>query len=186
MIYDRTGNRKYLTRDERLRFIRAAQDQSGLVETFCLTLTYTGARISEVLALRVANVYLTGGLITIESLKKRRKGVFRQIPVPDQLLNRLENEHMLTKAYPNARLWTWSRTTAWKLVKSVMEDAAVPSFCATPRALRHAFGVIGVAEAQVPLHMVQKWLGHSRIETTAIYANAVGAEERSIAHRMWN
>jgi integrase len=34
--------------------------------------------------------------------------------------------------------------------------------------------------------MMQKWLGHARIETTAIYANAVGPEERAIASRMWD
>jgi hypothetical protein len=40
-------------------------------------------------------------------------------------------------------------------------------------------------EANVPLNMMQKWLGHARIETTAIYVNALGSEERAIAARMW-
>jgi hypothetical protein len=30
-----------------------------------------------------------------------------------------------------------------------------------------------------------KWMGHSKIETTAIYANALGEEQRQIAERMW-
>ena len=29
------------------------------------------------------------------------------------------------------------------------------------------------------------WLGHAQLTTTAIYANAVGEEEQSIAARMW-
>jgi integrase/recombinase XerD len=33
--------------------------------------------------------------------------------------------------------------------------------------------------------MVSKWLGHSQMETTAIYANAVGEEQQTIAARMW-
>jgi integrase len=33
--------------------------------------------------------------------------------------------------------------------------------------------------------MLRKWMGHSSIETTAIYANAVGKEEMEIAGRMW-
>jgi integrase/recombinase XerD len=37
----------------------------------------------------------------------------------------------------------------------------------------------------VPLNMVQKWLGHAQLTTTAIYADAIGAEEQSIMHRMW-
>jgi len=28
----------------------------------------------------------------------------------------------------------------------------------------------------VPLNMLSKWMGHSQMETTAIYANAVGEE----------
>ena len=39
--------------------------------------------------------------------------------------------------------------------------------------------------AGIPLNLVQKWLGHAQLTTTAIYANAVGAEEKTIAQRMW-
>jgi integrase len=51
MLYDQQGNRKYLTKSERDAFIDAARRTSPEIETFCLTLVYTGARISEVLAL---------------------------------------------------------------------------------------------------------------------------------------
>jgi integrase/recombinase XerD len=37
----------------------------------------------------------------------------------------------------------------------------------------------------VPLNLVQKWLGHARMETTAIYLQATGPEEREMAERMW-
>jgi hypothetical protein len=37
----------------------------------------------------------------------------------------------------------------------------------------------------VPLNMLSKWMGHATLEVTAIYANALGAEEQSIAARMW-
>jgi integrase/recombinase XerD len=33
--------------------------------------------------------------------------------------------------------------------------------------------------------MVSKWLGHSQMETTAIYANTVGEEQQTIAARTW-
>ncbi len=33
--------------------------------------------------------------------------------------------------------------------------------------------------------MLCKWMGHASTEMTAIYANAVGDEEQSIAARMW-
>ena len=186
MLYDRAGNRKYLTARERRRFIEAARRQAIVIETFCLTLVYTGGRISEVLALRAGSVDLAAGVIVFESLKKRRKGVYRQVPVPQVLLRRLRAITKTAGLEADAHLWPWGRTTAWKLVKVVMREASIPSFCAMPKALRHAFGVVGVSEAKVPLNMMQKWLGHVRIETTAIYANAVGSEERAIARRMWH
>jgi integrase/recombinase XerD len=39
--------------------------------------------------------------------------------------------------------------------------------------------------AGIPLNLVQKWLGHAQLTTTAIYADARGAEEKDIARRMW-
>jgi integrase/recombinase XerD len=33
--------------------------------------------------------------------------------------------------------------------------------------------------------MVSKWLGHSQMEITAIYANAVGEDQQTIAARTW-
>lgn len=185
MIYDQCGNRKYLTASERKRFIAAAHRQTPHIKTFCLTLVYTGARISEVLSMRAGSIDTAAGVIVLESLKKRRKGVYRQVPVPLALLRLINAQHEICHAETESRLWPWSRTTGWIRIKAVMREAGVPASCASPKALRHSFGVVGVSEVGVPLNMMQKWLGHSRIETTAIYANAVGSEERAIARRMW-
>ena len=51
--------------------------------------------------------------------------------------------------------------------------------------MRHGFGVHAISSG-VPLHMLSKWMGHATLEVTAIYANALGAEEQSIAARMWS
>lgn len=184
-MFDKAGNRKYLTSIERQAFMNAAGRAEPEVETFCLTLAYTGARISEALALKPLRIDVSAGAIVIECLKKRRQGVYRAVPVPTKLLARLEAVHGISSG-ANKRIWPWGRTKAWLKVKKIMRDADISPTWAMPKALRHAFGVAGVAEASVPLNMMQKWLGHARIETTAIYANAVGAEERTIASRMWN
>lgn len=39
--------------------------------------------------------------------------------------------------------------------------------------------------SEAPLNMTQKWLGHARLSTTAIYTNAIGPEQMQIAERMW-
>jgi hypothetical protein len=84
------------------------------------------------------------------------------VPAPPALLDELARAHPLDRA--GARLWPWSRTTAWRLVKTVMEEAAIRSLPATPKGLRHGFGVHAVMSG-IPLNLIQKWLGHADIAT---------------------
>jgi site-specific recombinase XerD len=65
-----------------------------------------------------------------------------------------------------------------------MAAAQIDGTQASPKGLRHGFGVAAVS-AGIPLNLVQKWLGHAQLSTTAIYADAVGTEEKNIAARMW-
>jgi integrase/recombinase XerD len=37
----------------------------------------------------------------------------------------------------------------------------------------------------IPLPVVKKWLGHASLETTAIYLDLIGEEERELAKRLW-
>src|SRR5277367_6442367 len=95
-LYDPNGRRKYLTPAERQDFIRASDDALKHIRTFCGTLAHTGCRISEALALTADRVDIDDGVLVIESLKKRRKGVYRAIPVPPSFLDTLEAVHNLT------------------------------------------------------------------------------------------
>jgi integrase/recombinase XerD len=65
-----------------------------------------------------------------------------------------------------------------------MQAANVDTRIAMPKSARHAFAV-EAGQKGIPLNIVQRWLGHARIETTAIYAGALGEEERNLARRMW-
>jgi integrase/recombinase XerD len=188
-LYDSRGSRKYLTGQERGAFAEACLRASPPIMTFGLTLLYTGARISEALRLPAERMDRVECAIILETLKRRRRGIYRAVPVPPQLISRLaefiEVERLKTEsALPQSRIWTWGRTTAWKCVKSLLETAQVPKPLRTPRALRHAFGVSAIQNG-VALNVVQRWMGHARIETTAIYADALGNEERALAERTW-
>jgi integrase/recombinase XerD len=182
-LFDAAGQRKYLTPAQRQAFLRAAERAPREVFTFCGTLAHAGCRISEALALTAPRVDKSAGHLVFESLKKRRKGIFRAVPVPADFLEALGTVHDL-QALGEGRLWTWSRTTAWRRVKEVMDAAAIHGLYATPKGVRHGFGIKAVA-AEIPLNLTQKWLGHARLATTAIYTNAIGAEEQKIAARMW-
>jgi integrase/recombinase XerD len=125
-LYTAAGQRKYLTAAERARFMETALAcPRADLRTLCLTLAYTGCRISEALALTVERVERDAGFIAIQSLKKRKRAVvIREIPVPDALFVALSKAHTFEDR--SARLWPISRSGAWHLVKGVMREASVP------------------------------------------------------------
>ena len=160
------------------------------MRTFCGVLAFAGCRISEALELTAERIDLANGTLVFETLKKRRRGVFRAVPVPPALLDTMNLVHGLRKLQARRDggrecfLWTWSRTTAWRRVCEVMDDAKLAGVHASPKGLRHGVGVAAV-QSGIPLNLVQRWLGHAQLSTTAIYADAVGPEEHAIAAKMW-
>jgi integrase/recombinase XerD len=191
-IVNENGERLYFTEDQRNALLAAAAKAPRDVRSFCNVLCYTGCRISEALALTPKNIDLSAKQIRFESLKKRKRGVWRAVPVPSDLLDILDMVHGIReiqkkgKARINDRLWSWSRMTAWRKMDGLMKAAGVKDGPhASPKGLRHGFGVKAVSKG-IALNMVQKWLGHAEMTTTATYANAVGEEEQSIAARMWS
>ena len=121
-LHDAQGKRLYLTADERLAFMAAAARAARPVRTLCAVLHTTGCRISEALALTPEHVDLPGKAVVFETLKKRRRGVYRAVPVPPGLLDQLDLVHGLREALKRGRghaerpLWPCSRMTA--VVKS--------------------------------------------------------------------
>lgn len=184
-LYTHGGLRKYLTPLERTHFIETAANwPRPKVGSLCLTLAYTGCRLSEALGLIGAAVGREESFLALRSLKRRNRAVvIREVPVPPKLIRTLECQHDLSDR--DGQLWPWCRSQAWRLVKEVMDDADVaPGPHATPRGLRHGFGLHAIRSG-VPLNLVQRWLGHASMATTAIYLQAMGEEEREIATRMW-
>jgi integrase/recombinase XerD len=187
-LYARDGARKYLNRVERSRVLAAVAALDPAKALFVLILAWTGARISEVLALTPASFQIEEGLVAIRTLKRRCHRV-REVPIPPALMGALEKRFGLRiaqrdPATATTRLWRFHRVTAWRFVKAIMREAQVVGRPACPRGLRHGFGV-GALQAAVPLNLVQRWLGHASMRTTAIYADACGPEERALAARFW-
>ena len=190
-IYDTDGRRLYLNAEERAAFLAAAATAPPRTRLFAETLHYTGCRLSEALALTPDRVDLAEGRIILNSLKKRRDDVYRSIPVPSEYLTRLDLTFGLRQAQKRQkaraeRLWSWSRVRGWQIVKGIMEAADIADGPhRTPKGLRHAYGINAIGKG-VPLNILQKWLGHAQLTTTAIYANAGGKEEADLAARMWD
>ena len=186
VLFDAQGKRLYLTVEERTRFLAAAAKTPREVRTFCMTLAYTGCRPSEALALLPSSIDLTDQAITFETLKKRRSGIFRAVPVPESLIDALDLVHGLREARKGDEgpLWTWARSTAYERVKEVMRVAGIEGPQSTAKGLRHAFAIAALQDG-VPLNKVSQYLGHANLETTAIYANALGQEERQMMAKFW-
>lgn len=179
--YDREGRRKYLTHAEGRRFLKCCRRLSRPEALFCMTIFYTGIRISEALTLSIQDIDYPAGVIRIRSLKKRDRREFRRIPLPGSLLSGLR---LLAGARSEGQLWTFSRTTGWRIIKRVMDEAGITGIHATTKGLRHGFGVRG-AIAKIPLNLLQLWFGHSQSATTAIYLDVRDAEERKLIQRTW-
>lgn len=180
-LFDTHGQRKYLTSREARRFIAAVRKLERPQRLFCEVLFYTGCRISECLELVPRRLDVDERRIVFRTLK-RRKLVYRSVPIPTRLTRDLQA--LATPLAPSDLLFPWCRQTGWRIIKAVMECAGIEGAQATPRGLRHQFGIHAI-EVNVPEALLQRWMGHSRARTTRIYTVFGGSEERRLAERMW-
>lgn len=182
-MFDRGGYRKYLNHAERSTFLRSIeQEQNAIKRTLALVLLHTGCRVSEALNCTWKRVDSTGKALVFETLKRRSRGHFRSVPIPRSLLSDLDS--FAPPSGSDERIWPISRATAYRWIKDEMNRARIHGPQACPRGLRHGHAIACIAE-KVPLTTVKKWLGHARLETTAIYLDVLGEEERALARRLW-
>lgn len=187
-LFDTNGERKYLNEVERKKFYLIANAlEREDVRLFSLLMLLTGARISEIMNLKRVNIDYSSKVIVVRTLKQRKNNVYRQIPLPDFLLNDLRlylehcDEHTFEK---NNSIWSFSTRSASRYIKSVMNKAGITGRKSSALGLRHGFAVDAAARVQVT--KVQKWLGHSNLTTTCLYLDVSGKEERALAAKLWD
>jgi integrase len=178
-IHTDQGQRKYITDAERACFLVRADSLRPDLRALSYVLTYSGCRISEALALTIDHLDVSASALTIRTLK-RRKLVFRIVPIPLALTRQL----LALPLSSDKRFFSICRSTAWRHLKRTLEVAGASGASATCKGLRHGFG-IRAASKSVPLNIIQRWMGHANMTTTAHYLNAVGDVERLFAERMW-
>jgi len=166
---------------------------------FCQLLHYTGCRPSEALELPPGQVLIDEQSIVFRCLKKRKKDgkgrikqpEYRSVPVPRSLIESLD----LFFDLPNRQrkqqrlkdpLFPWSRPTAYRLVKRVMDRAKITGKRATGKGLRHAFGIaMASGPKPLPIHLLAEIMGHTSTTTTEIYLKFVGDEKRQLVLDAW-
>ena len=85
-MFDPLGGRKYLNDNERRAYLAAVRAETDEARrAFLETLFYTGCRISEGLNLLAGRVDILAKAVVFETLKRRRRGIFRLVPIPESL-----------------------------------------------------------------------------------------------------
>lgn len=158
---------------------------------YALTLAWTGARVSEGLALTPVSFQIDDCLVAYRTLKQQ--GGFRY---PGGAV--AAGPHAGAQpAFRSARRADRSRAHAQAAVELLPRHRMAlrqgghggcrcqrsPGLSARAAArLRRRRAAIAGAE----ITLVQRWLGHARLSSTAIYTAAMGPEEISFAGRFWS
>jgi integrase len=137
-------------------------------------------------------------------VRRSGKAVVRTIPLPDFVVADLDLVHGIEFAQRAAdrgltapALWPWSHVTVWNKINRLMELARIePGPHATARGLRHGFATLVLAN-DVPLDLLQTWMGHSSIYATRraydrqrrsslTVRDYSDVEQRKFADRIWS
>ena len=186
-LYNDSGQRLYVNTEERQRYFESIKEFYSVDRMYLSMLYWTGCRLSEPLNIMPQHIDLSEKCVIINTLKQRRRDIFRKVPLPDIYLNELELVFELRKRQKSTYqqpLWTSSRRTYHRYVKEAMKAANISGPQSSAKGLRHGFAVHCVLNG-VPLPSIQKWMGHASMETTAIYLQVTGKEERELAERIW-
>lgn len=183
-INPRTALRKHLNKEDALRLLAYVKNQSKDpwrdLALFTLFL-YGGLRISELTALRPADVKFGENLVEVLHAKGRKQ---RAVPLPDEamaVLRRYLNERRFPGAEylftgrTGARL---SRSSGYYIVKQFVRALGLDP-AISPHKLRHTCATL-LLEAGVDLRFIQEFLGHADISTTQIYAHVSAAKLREV------
>ncbi|MFJ7918551.1 site-specific tyrosine recombinase XerD [Lysinibacillus fusiformis] len=150
----------------------------GIRDLAMLELLYgSGMRISELIALDLADIHLTMGFVRVFG----KGGKERIIPLGKSALSAISTylnnaRSQLQGKYPktdaffiNQRGKRLTRQGGWKLMKEHALKAGIQHEL-TPHTLRHSFAT-HLVENGADLRAVQEMLGHADISTTQIYTH---------------
>jgi integrase/recombinase XerD len=182
----------YLSRDE-VKALLAAPDRTVWCgrrnHALLLTLYNTGARVSEIIALRREQVRLDAAGAHVELLGKGRKE--RVVPLWADTARVLRawfrelGDDGNGVAFPGVRGPALSRDGVDHLLRRAVVTAAAvcPSLGAkkvSPHVLRHSTAM-HLFQAGVDMAVIALWLGHESLETTHVYVEAdLATKERAL------
>jgi integrase/recombinase XerD len=176
---------KFLTHEEIERLL-AQPDESdcGLRDRAMLQLLYaTGLRVSELIALKLADINLDSGLLTCLGKGSKERNVpfgrvaqtalNQYLPVRAKFLKGKSSSFLFISAQGKGI----TRQQFWRAIVEYGEKAGLGHI--TPHMLRHTFAT-HLLEHGADLRSVQIMLGHSDVSTTQIYTHVTNERLREI------
>ncbi len=159
-----------LSRDEEKKLIACAYRENSSYGLLLKTLFLTGARVSEFVSLKAEDFYLDEQMILI---KKGKGGKSRYVPILPELAQELKTHLGSRKTgyiFESNRHTKFTTRRIQQIVKETAEHSGITKKV-HPHLLRHTVATF-LLEKGMPLEQIQKFLGHSKIETTQIYAES--------------
>jgi len=160
-----------LSRQEVARILSACpNDKHRMMLTTCYT---CGLRVSELMALQVKQIDSDRHVLRIEQAKGAKD---RQVILSDQLLVLLRQYWQMYRPvqwlfYGRDRQSALSITSAQKVFKKAKQRAGINKVGGI-HGLRHAYATHQL-EAGMPVHRLQRLLGHNHLQSTMRYVHWV-------------
>jgi len=176
---DRRGSIDRLTLEEELRFIDQAYAKGGRTGLMLQTLLETGARVSELVQLRVEDVSLAERVVVI---RRGKGGKRREVPIRRELAQLLRlhlDGRRAGPLFPSRQKGSGpaphvlTRQRVGQVVREVARAAAIAKRV-YPHLLRHTMATRLLALG-MEITDVQRFLGHEDIATTRRYAETTAA-----------
>lgn len=159
-----------LSKEEEQKLINQAYQAKNNYGLLLKTLFLTGARVSEFVSIKVGDFYFDELMVLIQ---KGKGGKSRYVPILPELAQELKthlNNREVGYIFESNRNTKFSPRRIQQIVKQTAEQAEITKKV-HPHLLRHTVATF-LLEKGMPLEQIQKFLGHSKIETTQIYAES--------------
>jgi integrase/recombinase XerD len=164
---------------------------AALCEQAVLELAYaSGLRLSELCALRLEQLHLEAGFVTVigKGNKERVVPVGKSAMAAINRYLEVARPRLVTPRSPATVFLTqrgtqFARETMWQRFKKRVVRSGVQRNV-TPHMLRHSFAT-HLLERGADLRVIQEMLGHARINTTEVYTHVAGGKLREV-HRAFH
>jgi integrase/recombinase XerD len=159
-----------LSHDEERRLISHAYRMKGTRGLLIKTLFQTGARVSAFVNIKVEEFFFKEQMMLIARAKD---GKSRYVPILPELAQELRThlgDRTTGYLFETIHHTSYSPRRIQQISKESADEAKITKRV-YPHLLRHSVATT-LLERGMPLEQIQKFLGHSKLETTQIYAES--------------